>query len=244
MGQTVLIVEDNERTRKVLADIIRNISEEITIIEADGIDLAYRLATQQEVDLFMLDIVMDTTKKDDVSGMIFAEDMRRQPGYRRTPIIFITSLEDPKLYAYSRLHCFQYIEKPFDSEKTREIIEEALGILEKPPANNMVCFKKDGILYPVEKREIMYVVCEKPYTKIVYMQGEFKLNYQPIRALARQLGEEQFLQCNRGTIVNRKFVESIDPVNCAIHLKNREKKDFLVLGNTFKKKFVSEIKNG
>lgn len=242
MKHNILLVEDNEKSRKLLLQLLMEIDSEFVIYEADNIDTAYRYALQRPIHLFLLDIIIDTSVRGDVSGIIFASHIRQLKQYKATPIIFITSLEDPKLFAYSELHCYQFIEKPYDREKVRLIIGEALGIIEDDGNNKSVCFRKDGLLFPVRVSDILYITFEKPVVKIYQINDMLEIAYQPIHRVLYRLDSQEFLQCNRSTVVNKRYIENIDMVNGFLKIKHMER--LLTLGNIYKKKFMRELENG
>ena len=155
--KTVLIVEDNVRSMEMLVKIIENLRTDVEIKTASSQEEAAILAMKFNIDLFMLDIILNASNPGDVSGMKFAEYIRTLQKYKYTPIIFITALEDPELHAYSDLHCYYYVEKPYDVEKVSSVISEALEFpaVHNEPQN--VFFRKDGILYKKEISEILYI---------------------------------------------------------------------------------------
>ena len=241
MEKNILIVEDDEKIRKMLSKIICEIDENLVVYETDNIDTAYRYALQRRIHLFLLDIIIDTTTRGDTSGIDFASNIREIGEYRTTPIIFITSLEDPKLFAYSELHCFQYIEKPFAQELIVEKVQEALGITLKDDDNRNIFFRKSGILFPVKLSNIQYIVFEKPVIRIYQVNDILEIGYQPIGRILYKLNSNNFLQCNRNTIVNIYFIENIDVINKFIKLKGTANQ--LVLGNIYRKKFMRDLGN-
>ena len=119
----VLIVEDNKKHMEALQTLLSDI-EDIQIIKAYNMTEACYMLSLYDFSLFIVDIVLDTEKANDVSGINLVKHIRDIERYEFTPVIFITSLEDPQLYTYRDLHCYQYIEKPFDKEKTQKIILE------------------------------------------------------------------------------------------------------------------------
>jgi signal transduction histidine kinase len=120
-GETVLIVEDEERARQITAESLRELG--YTVLEADGAAAALRiLDAQPEVTLLFTDIIMP-----DVNGRKLAEEaLRRRPdlkvlytsGYTPNAIVHNEVLE-PGLYLIS---------KPFTLEqlatKVREVLEK------------------------------------------------------------------------------------------------------------------------
>lgn len=241
MSRNILVVEDNEKSRQMLCGLLKEIDSELNILEAGTIDRAYRYVHECTIDLFLLDIIIDPSVKGDTSGMTFADQVRNMPKYRTTPIIFITSLEDPKLYAYSEIHCYQFIEKPFHMEKARKVIEEALGLTVREEKHT-VLFRKEGVLYPLKVEDIVYIVCEKPYARFYLVNDVFEMPYLPMKDILYRINSRNFIQCNRGTVVNREYVENIDPVNGMVKLKHY--KNQITLGVVWGKKFVEEMERG
>lgn len=233
MKYQILVVEDNSKSRKMLISMLNKIDIEMNILEADNIDTAYRYAVECTIHLFLLDIVLDSTDRGSTAGITFASHIRKLPKYRKTPIIFISSLEDHKLFAYSELHCYQYIEKPFNQETALTKIQEALDLIEPDEKVQFITFKKDGILYSVRKDKIQYINADKPITQIYLTDDFLEISYIPITKLLYLLNSSEFVQCNRNMIINRNYIENMDTVNNFLKIKKVE--ELIPLGNAYKK---------
>ena len=232
MMKTVLIVEDNVRSMEMLRT-------DVEIKTASSQEAAAILAMKYNIDLFMLDIILNASNPGDVSGMKFAEHIRTLKKYKYTPIIFITALEDPELHAYSDLHCYYYVEKPYDAEKVSSVISEALEFpaAHKEPQN--VFFRKDGILYKKEISEILYIENSRAGQTVYCTNGNLKLPYKPNHKILEELASDKFVQCSRYHIINRDYIDKIDTVNRYIQLRNL--KTSIEIGNSYKKKFLNDI---
>ena len=103
---SVLILEDNRQILNVLEELVMSVAEDEKVYATDNVGEAYKIAMETSIDVFLLDIILYTDKKGDTSGMQYAQSMRKLERYRFTPIIFITSLEDPEMYALRDLHAF------------------------------------------------------------------------------------------------------------------------------------------
>ena len=237
--KTVLIVEDNINSRKMLVKIIEGIRNDVEIKTASSQEEASVLAMKNNIDLFMLDIILNTSNPGDVSGMRFAEYIRTFQKYKYTPIIFTTALEDPELHAYSDLHCYYYVEKPYDVGKVSAVISEALDFPGNDKVSQSVFFRKDGILYKKEISEIIYIENSRAGQTVYCTNGNLKLPYKPNKKILEELGSDKFVQCSRYNIVNTDYIDKIDTVNRYIQLKNV--KEFIEFGNTFKKKFLKNV---
>lgn len=240
--KTVLIVEDQPRSREMLIKIIKELRDDVIIKTASSQEEASALAMRNSIDLFMLDIILNSSNPSDVSGIQFAEYIRTFPKYKYTPIIFITALEDPEFHAYSDLHCYSYVEKPYDAKKVATVISEALAFPKSSEEPHNVFFRKDGILYKKEISEIIYIENSRAGQTVYCTNGNLKLPYKPSKVILEELGSDKFIQCSRYYIVNRDYIERIDTVNRYIQLKNV--KEQIEFGNTFKKKFLKEVLEG
>lgn len=155
--KTILILEDNAREMERLVKIVREQGAQNEVICAVNLEQAYHMAMEKSIDLFLLDIILDPRTSGDASGMKFADHIREVERYHFTPIIFITGLEDPSLYAYSDVQCYSYIEKPYDTKQLSELIKETLMIPTDSSASDRVYYRRDGILLKLCKEDIVYI---------------------------------------------------------------------------------------
>ncbi len=240
MIKNVLVVEDNEVHMAALEKLLLKIPN-LNIFKAYNMAEACYMLSLREYHLFIVDIILDTKKPGDVSGMDFVSLVRDNKRYSFTPVIFTTSLEDPKLHAYSDLHCYQYIEKPFDEKYVKSIVVQALSFPSIKPMKEYAYFRKDGILYAVRINEIVYITLGKPGV-CMYMENDcLKLGYYTATDLQRQLQSNDFVRCNRNIIINKSYIEYADFANGYIKLKNIDK--MFEMGAICKKKLREEFKN-
>ena len=90
----ILIVEDNNKNMEKLCEVLKDIKD-VYIHKAKNSEQAYRYALEYNIDLFIVDIILNTKVFADISGLKFIESIRSINGYKFTPIIVTTSLEDP-----------------------------------------------------------------------------------------------------------------------------------------------------
>lgn len=171
--------------------------------------------------------------------MKFADHIREVERYHFTPIIFITGLEDPSLYAYSDVQCYSYVEKPYDVVQLAEIIKEALAIPTEPSDTNRMYYRREGMLWRLCKEDIVYIENRRSGRVIHTTTDERYLPYKPVKDILKELNSDDFVQCNRFVIVNRNHVETVDPVNRYITFKDR--KDVVEIGMTYKKNFLRRM---
>lgn len=217
MERNILILEDNEKCMDAIADIISDCNN-VNIFTASNISDALSIAYKNRIHLFLVDIILNPEMKEDVSGLDFVKALRENKKYEFTPVIFITALEDPKLYSYSQLHCYGYIEKPFENEKIKKIVGEALEFPVQKIDDDVLYFRKEGIVYSVYANDIVYIVCSSRKLTIHCKNDILELKPMSQKQLFMKLEADTFVACSRYVIVNKNYIEQIDYRNRYIKL--------------------------
>lgn len=242
MTHNILIVEDCSIYADAISKIIMDMELDTEIFCTRSEEEAYQILARQRIHLFILDIILDNKNSGDVSGLHFAEEIRKNSKYKYTPIIFITALEDPKLYTYSQLHCYKYIEKPFSIPQVRETISGALQIPIIPDDDKFIYFRKDGIIYSKKVKEIVYIESSRRKLCIYCVDEMLEIPYKTTEQILKEMDSESFVQCSRYAIVNRNYIEQIDYTNRFVKLKYVEKPVEIgrVMGKVFRQKIENE----
>ena len=107
----VMIIEDNKAEVEALEKVVNRVEPKAVVVATDNIGEALEYAVTNTVSLFIVDIVLAPKKRTDTSGIDFVEAIRNMPQYRFVPVIFVSSLDDPRMHAYQDLHCYRYIQK-------------------------------------------------------------------------------------------------------------------------------------
>lgn len=218
----ILILEDNTETLKCMKSIVQELDIKNTVFAYVNIQDAYCCAMEKRIDLFIIDIILDTGQPGDSSGLKFVENLRKVKCYEFTPVLFVTSLEDAKLVTYEKLHCFRFIEKPFDVKELKNLVEQCLRFPDKTEESKTLYFQKDGIILAVESKDITYVESCNHLLCIHTNKGDkLEIPYYTLKKLYEQVDSANFSQCRRNTIVNLKYIDWIDPTNRFIHLKGK-----------------------
>ena len=216
----ILILEDNATILGHLTQIMQELNTRNIVLACNNVKDAYQCVMEKQIDLFIIDIILDTSCPGDTSGLDFVYHIRKITHYSFTPIIFITSLQDVRAHAYENLHCYSYIEKPFHVERVKELVEEALrfpGIID---SRKILYFRKEGIIISVAREEIVYVECVHHVMYIHTLKGDvLTLPYFTLKRLLKKIDSPDFIQCSRNTIVNKKYVYNVDLTNQAVRLK-------------------------
>lgn len=239
MKRNVLIIEDNKVCMDALVEITKKCDSVGAIFCAENKEKAYTYAMEETIDLFLVDIILDSSEQQDISGMRFVEKVREMDKYEFTPVIFITNLIDEEMNAFHNLHCYGYIEKPFDPAKLQKLISSALNFpLQNNKTNGFFYYRKDGIIYSIEVEQI--ICAETSFRKLIIYttSDEIEIAYKTCSSLYKELPREHFIQCSRNAIVNRKYIEFIDKTNRYIKMRNGKS---LEIGRIIGKNFFEEL---
>lgn len=231
----ILILEDNPTTLKNLTQIVQDIAAKNVVYPFFDLRDAYQCAMDKVIDLFIVDIILDRNKPGDSSGLKFVENVRKINHYAFVPIIFVTSLEDAKLYTYENLHCYSFIEKPFDVNRLRKLVEQCLRFEESRNISKTLYFRKDGIILAVEREDIVYAESINHIMHIHTKQGDIlEIPYVTLKKLLDDLDCADFIQCSRSTIINQKYIDNLDIPNQIVQFRNGQGR--VGIGIRFKKK--------
>lgn len=238
----VFVLEDEEYSRSALTQMLQNISEEITVsTAADLASARLLLGSAVSFDLFLLDVNLDASQADDISGICLAEEIRRDRRYAFTPIVMVTSVAGMEMEAYRSIHCYQYIVKPYEEAAIREIVQRILSHKQAEEKPSLIV-KKNGINYNISCGEIVFGKAI-PRGVCLYLKGEqIDVPYLTIRQLTERLPKEQFFQCHRMYVVNKDYVRYYDLVNQLIEVDGYSEQ--IDIGITFKPEVKRLIQKG
>lgn len=217
----VMILEDSPNTRECLEKLVKETDSDVYVFGLSNVKDAYQVMMEHTIDLFIIDIILDVRQSGDISGLYFAERVRAVEKYLFTPMIFVTSLDDAKHITYERLHCYSFIEKPFDPYQVRSVIEQCLKYSAQGFADRIVYFRSEGVIFSINLAEVIYVE-SKNRSLYIYMRNEevVKLPYLTIKAFLQEADSSNLLQCSRSFVVNIAFIRNIDITNRMIILSN------------------------
>ena len=236
----VMIIEDNKAEVEALEKVVNRVEPKAVVVATDNIGEALEYAVTNTVSLFIVDIVLAPKKRTDTSGIDFVEAIRNMPQYRFVPVIFVSSLDDPRMHAYQDLHCYSYIQKPLFYSEVEPVVKEALEFSCFMGKEKPLRLRQDNVLYVLEKKDIIYATSKTAKMTIVTPKERLGFYYLTCKELMQQLDSSDFIQCNRNTIVNRRQISSVDRSNGIIQF--RDCKDLVKIGANFKKELLKKVK--
>ncbi len=229
----IAICEDEDNQRQGLVNIIEKdlnlIKKQYKIFQfANGEEL---ITSILDFDIYFLDILMDKLTGIDVAKKIRCIN-------EKAIIIFISGIKDYVFQAFD-VRAFNYILKPVQEEKLKEVLYSAVDQFEKK--DKFIVTKTISQKTKIFLKDIMYIESEKRKLK-VHTNYDIIEYYYKLSDIEQELYKDNFFRCHKSYIVNLEYVHSYD--NTFIILKNLEKVYVSKYKlNDFSKAFMYYLKN-
>ena len=126
MTSRILIVDDEVDFIELVKFRLANLRCEF-LVTNDGVH-ALSQAREGKPNLILLDILLP-----DLDGLSVCEILRRQPGTKKIPIIFMSALSSNVTRRTATMNAEDFFTKPLDLSRLEKRVEELLGVT---PAGN------------------------------------------------------------------------------------------------------------
>ena len=205
------ICDDDRRIREIIAEAVREVSQSIEI-ECFK-DASAILSKGYNTDILFLDIQMPG-----IDGMNAAKLLRSNG--KKTVIVFVTAIEEQVFNAFD-VGAFQYIVKPFDRNRIKEIIKKAIEQVEEKDYIEKTVREKESekvrsIMVKSGGVNTKVIISDITYAEIfdrrivLHMIGRDNIEYYGrISELEGVLGKD-FYRVHRAFLINLTFVRSYD----------------------------------
>lgn len=170
------------------------------------------LKSKEGFDIIFLDIKMP-----EVSGMELAKELRRQE--KQSLIIFITSAREYVFEAFD-VDAFQYLLKPIQSEKLKNVLERAINKIQLEPNTDFLIISADRQTKKIFLKDILYIESFGRIAKLHCHEGTLE-TYEQIGVFESKLSDRSFFRCHKCFLVNLDYVEAFNKTE--ICLENGEK---------------------
>lgn len=208
---TIAICDDEKTIRNEIADCLRNIVSDAVIKCYDN--TSGILDSDFDADILFLDIQMPG-----LDGMEAARKLRASG--KKTVIIFVTALEEYVFKAFD-VGAFQYIVKPFESEKLIEIATRAVKsvraqeqntiVVKQEPSESVrtIVVKSGGANLRIELERVVYAEIFDRQIALHMKEGDVIEYYGKISDLEHLAGSS-FFRIHRAYLINLKYVKAYD----------------------------------
>lgn len=241
----ILVLEDDCIQLKTLSEIIKGSGNTYKVFEATSVSEAFDFAVKQKIDLFYIDINLKNE-----SGLKFAQEIRKLEGYKLTWIIFVTIYKEYMLSAFKKIHCYDYILKPYNKEHiqtiTRNLLSDSYAqVAAAETKEKFIVVDVKNIQIKIFVNEIIFVEVFIRTSIIHTTNGSFTIDYLSLKRLNSMIADENILQSHRAYLVNIKYISKIektkDKTSNKIYFYNSDKT--ALLGNSFRKTVMDKFSN-
>ncbi|MCD7825165.1 MAG: LytTR family transcriptional regulator DNA-binding domain-containing protein [Clostridiaceae bacterium] len=237
MGR-VLVIEDNQCSAKIIMKIIKDTDNQLDVLWADNASRAYEMAMEYKIDLFLVDIVLESGTARDVSGLSFARNIRKIAQYKITPLIIISSKKVSKIDLFQTVHCYSIMEKPICDNELREILENIFHNNAPNTGKEYLDFRVNGIIYPVCINQIVYIEHSRGDLYIHTSKDVLRVPYYSLKEIERKT-DGIFWRCSKTTLINKEYIHELDFTNCYVRLTDGYGQ--LEIGSVMKKRIRNRI---
>ena len=179
MKSKILIVDDSEDIRVLVQKIL---GDKYILEMAENSEEALIKAVEFAPELILLDIMMP-----DTSGYEVCSQIKSRDELKNTPIIFLSSKtgSNSRVTGY-KLGAIQYIEKPFEAEELKEVVNTVLTNTSRTDHNEVQNY--EDITLNVPSQEVV-VIGERVH----FTSSEFKIIHLLLKNTNRVLSREKIL---------------------------------------------------
>jgi len=218
---TVVIIDDEARARKTIAELIKLYSVDVEIIgEANGVKSGVELIQKHSPDIVLLDIQM-------ADGTGF--DLLQNIGKPNFQLIFITAFQEHAIRAF-KFAALDYLLKPIDPDALTSALDRAVeevvsdnlrqqfatlleNINAPSKADKKIVIKTAESIYVVNVNEILRCEADRNYTNIFFLDGSKTMVSTVLKEYDEILTDHGFIRVHQSHLIN---------IN---HMKSYEKRD-------------------
>ncbi len=215
----VLIIDDENRTRELIARMIDSFGFDIqTIPEGENVQSGIAAIEKHDPDIVFLDIQMP-----DGTGF----DVIRSIEEKNFEVIFITAHEEFAIKAI-KFSALDYLLKPVDTSELKAAIEKALATLEdrkehsqfdalqkniQPNEKRRLVLKTQESVHVVELDQIIRCEADRNYTSFFLLENKKILVSKTLKEYETLLAGHNFLRVQQSHLVNIDYVDRYDKKN-------------------------------
>ncbi len=232
----ILILEDNGNELKILYNILRKQWTEFHYTCCQSYEHAEQAVLSTQYDIFILDIQLSSSPES-FSGVTFARYIRSIPDYQNTPILFITGTSEHILKCINEIHCYNYLEKPYNKSTLIHAIENLIVTLSNPIYKNHLTIKLlNDVTTHICFSNILLIKANGHCLTFLCSNDSCTSSTYSLSSITPLL-PSYFTRCHRKYIINTNFITFYDKTNLYVRILNHT----IPVGRTFKKELENHL---
>ncbi|MCD3204050.1 response regulator transcription factor [Clostridium botulinum C/D] len=239
---SILLAEDNVLQRQNLKTMLECLHIPINIYETSNAMEAYTLAKRVHIDIFLIDIELDKS-----SGLDLGTKLRSIEEYEFTWIIFLTTHSEFLTEAFTKVHCYDFILKPYNKDKVLNMIKRIINHDTKDDdfmvEKKTITFEmKNGIYIKIYVHEIIFIEISMRKCVIHTFNGKFELKGMPLKKVLEIIDDNTIVQSHKSFAINLNYIEKVIKIDSRLFEVIFENYDYRALvGNKFKESILEKF---
>ncbi|WP_039222648.1 LytR/AlgR family response regulator transcription factor [Clostridium novyi] len=232
---SILIVEDDEFQRASLKKMLESLNKTFNIYEASNALDAFNLAKDVEINLFLVDIELEES-----TGLDLANKLRTVSKYKFTWIIFLTTHIEFLTEAFKKVHCYDFILKPYNKDKIVNMVKD---IMEHDIKKDLIKSQRKKVTFEIASsiyikvyvNEIIFIEVSINSVIVYTLKRNYKLKRITLKKILSLIDEQNIVQSHKSFAINLKHINKIQKIDSRLfkaYFKNCE--DTALIGNKFK----------
>lgn len=224
MRKQILIVDSDDRQIQRIAGVLKETAlqsgKELDIFTVNTLDEAQEIMEEIDIDVLILDTVYKGLALDEHPGIKWAQKVRERQKYVPLPIVFVSSVEEPCVYAYREINCLGFLPRKFKREDLHRVLTKAMFHTTQREGDKNFCVRAQGMIYPIRIKDILYV---EVWNRVLYIYqingGVLEMSHKPLRDFQIEADSKCLIQCNKSMLLNTLYVEQLDSKEGRVLLK-------------------------
>ncbi|MBU3110236.1 LytR/AlgR family response regulator transcription factor [Clostridium lacusfryxellense] len=207
----ILIVEDDNIQRENFKKMMEGIDKNLIIYGAEDKDDALKISTDNEIDIFYIDILLRSS-----SGLDLAIELRKIHKYEFSWIIFLTTHVEYITQAFKEVHCYDYILKPYDEAKLIDISKRIILNLDNipvPKRKYTIFDLRDGVFIKVYLDEIIFIEVNNRTCTVHTKRNRYEVKGLSLKKSLSLTNSNDIIQCHKSFAVNVNYITKIKKLN-------------------------------
>jgi two-component system LytT family response regulator len=212
-SKTCFIVEDEERSARLLANLLGNFNEFDRILQFPDAEEALPATRKEKPSLIFLDIMMPGMSGLDLL-LILNENKQN------VPVIFTTAYDNFVLDAL-RLNAIDYLIKPISYDDLQSALErykrskhklssEQLRRLQQSLGSRRIRFNTRTGFELINEDDVMGILADGRYSNIILKDGrEFLVSYN-LGRVKDMITSEKYIRIHRSAMVGLNYISGVD----------------------------------
>lgn len=216
----IMILEDNQTQLDGLRQLLAHRYSDSEIYCYSEFSSAQNAVSTIIFDLFILDIHISDDSPDG-DGVAIGHYIRQISHYKRTPILFLTSITDRISSCLNDLHCYSYITKPYSENDLYRAIDSLRDLTPDTVSvhNQYISVKSTNCIYiRILCSDILYIEGSSHYLTI-YCKNKIVPTSEYCLSTITNVLSEDFFRCHKKYIINVNFIENYDKANRYVRIE-------------------------